>query len=135
MELDKTMENETPNETINQAIAEFMGLCWHEIDRPQYGDSSNCNKCEKFTHFRFQHGEILIEQNPDYCSPDSPRRLLDEVVAKVVEKIGAVQFSNFIADLRRPHPVDRYEFADCIIRATPEQIARAIYAVIKEAAI
>lgn len=70
----------------NKKLHELLGRgCWHEITRPQYGDSSNCKKCGAFVHFEMVHGEIRIPKNPDYCSD---LNLVHEVEKEVIEKVG-----------------------------------------------
>lgn len=58
------------NDEINRYIhTEIMGKCWHD-----WHITSSCTKC----------GDGLSRRAiPGYCSDDSPRRLLNEVVAKV----------------------------------------------------
>ncbi len=53
---------------LNQKIHEWLGLCWHEIVVPQYGDSANCKKCGEFVHFEIPLDDIVIAKNPAYTT-------------------------------------------------------------------
>jgi hypothetical protein len=87
----------------------------------------------------YQNGEDChcpVHQCPDYCSDDSPRRLLNEVVAKMVtgecetDYLRAEHFISQIADVHTYSPLsvngDIYSIdAYAMAFATAEQIARA----------
>lgn len=81
-----TMANEEMNRYCHEVI---LGKCWHEgvtdavfemgvgaLDVPYW-----CPKCKHAVNPPDEDGLF----NPDYCSDDSPRRLLNEVVDKVID--------------------------------------------------
>lgn len=95
--------NEMTNDEVNRYIAiEIMKLpCFHEAENEEYA-TVICRLCRNGFG-----GGAWSSANPDYCSDDSPRSLLNEVVAKVGFR-------------------DVHEQLDIIpIEATAEQIARA----------
>lgn len=67
-------------EEINKYIhVEILGKCWHS--RYFWRNENWCPRCTPIP----TEGDIYVSYVPDYCSDDSPRRLLNEVVAKVIE--------------------------------------------------
>jgi len=108
------------NETINKAIAEFMNLCWHEFEpyRAIHGNDKCLKNC----------GATRYDDNlhRDFCSPDSPRRLLQEVIANVI--VTPKGWNNLHRNIDLQLGTNQQ-----IIEATAEQIARAVYDVITEA--
>lgn len=98
------------NDEINRYIhEEIMGECWHD-----WHITSSCTKC----------GDGLSRRAiPGYCSDDSPRRLLNEVVAKLRERSGT------------PYPyitaLDQIVHGEWTL-ASAEQIARACVEAHKE---
>ena len=71
---------------INRFIhVEIIGECWHEIsslDVEKLDDNRgffHCVHCKEKCHCQYDL------DHPDYCSDNSPRRLLNEVVAKLLE--------------------------------------------------
>ncbi len=120
------------NNEINRRIAEFMGLCWHHSDSQEW-----C--CEKMMQERPKNRLALMYSNPDYCSPDSPRRLLDEVVAKL-SRTHRLAFIQTLADethVRLAAHCEPYSDATFdkyalfqLTTASPERIATAIYNVL-----
>lgn len=116
---------------INRYIhVEIIGRCWHEIVVPQYGDSANCKKCGEFVHFEIPLDNILISKNPDYCSDESRRSLLNEAVAKVT--LTLTGFKRYYAMLVKILIADSEAkgnggllVAGQEVLATAEQIARA----------
>jgi hypothetical protein len=63
-------------EQINEIIHEWMGLCWHEFDRTSELGFLFCLKCKTviYPHWR---------SSVNYCSDDSPRKLLNGVLEKI----------------------------------------------------
>jgi hypothetical protein len=111
------------NETINRHIAEkVMQIpCWHVR---QGAKCSKCGECLCAKCNRIRSGYVT---NPDYCSDDSPRRLLNEAVDKAVEMRGEnafliAMYGSVNGDGRNQGDV-RCE----LLRATAQQIATAIY--------
>lgn len=108
--------SEPTKDEINKVLGEFMGLEPGLYMRPQ------------------SEGGDMFDSYPDYCSPNSPRRLLDEVVAKWCENGNRqgnfiTQIDNYVVGLKG------YGLAlVTIARLTPEQISTAIYNCITEAA-
>jgi len=73
------------NDEINKYIAtEIMGLCWHNLfdDRP---GSYWCGNCQSVTR-----------GNPDYCSDESPRRLLNEPFQRLMHEFGEGAFGQLL---------------------------------------
>ena len=117
------------NEEINRYIhVEIMGKCWHDWRSmgPNWGFRCG-NDCGATSSF---------SRNPDYCSDDSPRRLLNAVVAKMVtgecevDFLRAEHFISQIADFHTYSPLsvngDIYSIdAYAMAVATAEQIATA----------
>ena len=126
---------------INKYIhEEIMGKCWHlwELIKPYNPNipmdwkGKRCIKCSTRTIFNPNDN---IE---DYCSDNSPRRLLREVVVKVIEECGVTEMwlyflrqavTPFIEQDDAGRYVDMLPTEDDIIKleatATAEQIARA----------
>jgi len=117
------------NDEINRYIHEqIMGKCWHEMSRTS-GDRSRCKHCPEC---------VPWGGNPDYCSDDSPRSLLNEVVAKVIETCGVIEMwlyflrqavTPFVEQDDADRYVDALPTEDDLMKleamATAEQIARA----------
>lgn len=81
------MSKELTNDEINRFIhTEIMGKCWHEFPLlPNRDTEPHCLHCKKHAFYLDENyliggDEVCGHFNPDYCSSDSPRRLLDEVV-------------------------------------------------------
>jgi hypothetical protein len=70
---------------------------------------------------------MLLHWNPDYCSDDSPRRLLNEAVDKAVEMVGSEHILETL--LERCDGIDREVR---LLNASAQQIATAIYHATKE---
>lgn len=109
------------NDEINKYIhVEIMGKCWHKSGLNQNGFPSQvCDHCELDAHDVDDPRAVTktlesFKRDADYCSDDSPRRLLNEVVEKVLPTL---QFENrqSIEQLRKQGA----------ILLTAEQIARA----------
>lgn len=108
-----TLTNEQ-KEKVNRHLHKVMEKHWHDF-------SDTKQKCSCGANWR------TTEDNPDYCSDLESRALLHGPREKAIELVGSVEFSNLIADQRSPHPVNRFEFAECILSATAEQIALACF--------
>jgi hypothetical protein len=128
------------NETINRHIHEMLGKCV-----AVWPDNSTLAKCAKCGEHRSQH------TNPDYCSDDSPRRLLNEAVDKAVEMVGYEKYSHSLNGIlcesifeavRQSDPRIKFrsnEIAavisqanEMVLTASAQQIATAIYHATKE---
>jgi hypothetical protein len=122
------------NETINRHIHEMMDKCWHRFEpyRAIHGNHKCLENC----------GATRYTAEPmDYCSDDSPRRLLNEAVDKAVGMVGPYIFGRALAkqiDLSLPQDFNgvtdnelpsRVTF---IASASAQQIATAIYNATKE---
>lgn len=120
--------NEPTREEVNRALHEFLGKCWHRCNTPDE-DWWCCEEMER------SNGRLgLITSNPDYCSDSSPRSLLNEVVAKVIEDFSPLRYHRALYTVvpikdKRASLVER---TSELIRATAEQIARSCYLAIKE---
>ncbi len=116
-----------PNrDEMNRAIHEFIGKCPGYWSGDKYGGAWFKPPCEKCTK-DIEHHE---PEMPDYFSPDSPRRLLEEVVAKVVSTspvISSALFDQLEIPLRESKDADGHH-----LMLTAEQIATACYNVITE---
>lgn len=109
------------NDEINRKIAQFMGLCWHDPQLyigSKVGLKNICDKCKTTSP----------TPNPDYCSDDSPRRLLNEAVAKLPVDAHE-KFERALLD--ELGGLDYLEAWIAYAIATPEMIARAIVACIE----
>ena len=114
------------NEEISRYIhVEIMGYCDHDFQRQPDPKSVTptgyCKKCD--VHF---FGE---EDIPDYCSDDSPRRLLNEVVAKVAEPNSYSFYEDLLFKFVKPkddgHAYNNGYLTYLMLNATAERIARA----------
>jgi imidazole glycerol phosphate synthase subunit HisF len=85
----------------NQIIHEWMGLCWHDVQfvndewpdgTPWSGD--RCLKCGLAVDEIYNTSGDSIGFNPAYDSEDSPRSLLSNVEAKVIEAFGEAGYLN-----------------------------------------
>ena len=99
---------------INKRIAtEIMGVkCWHETYDAVYGVSANIN-ADLCAHCCADIGKWWKPNaapfNPDYCSDDSPRRLLNDVETKVIEKYGAEVYGITLGQvIQMPMPDDHF---------------------------
>lgn len=77
-----------------------------------------CHKCPDVSY----NGGNDNGKYPDYCSDDSPRRWLNEVVATVVKSESTETFFNFLSKNRNQ---THHGVKWAITEATAEQIARA----------
>lgn len=108
--------------------------CWHELPyRPQYGDTGNCKHCDVLIHFRFWHGELIIEQNPDYCSD---LNLVHEVEKTFGDNDSPLMLKYWIAlghVVRKPNPTGGYTTSEVDkVRATASQRVDALIEVLNE---
>lgn len=108
------------NEEINRYIhEEIMERCWHDVEWNYHTGKCKKESCHQVILFA-RHGS---SGNPDYCSDDSPRRWLNEVVAKLRERSGT------------PYPyitaLDQIVHGEWTL-ASAEQIARACVEAHKE---
>ncbi len=133
------MENKLTNDEVNRYIAvEIMGLCWHELTLSK-ADIWTCSNCDMKQN---NYGGMLGEpkDNPDYCSDLSPRALLNEAVAKVIETVGKGRFSLSLFKWTFGYDFNGHLFDGLITvvgatkfaEATAEQIARACVAAHRE---
>lgn len=110
---------------INKYIhEEIMGKCWHlwELIKPYNPNipmdwkGKQCIKCSARTIFN------PSDNIEDYCSDNSPRRLLSDVVEKVDSKqFGLAMWD--ILEMTGFYPRGTPNFMAC--KATAEQMARA----------
>lgn len=113
--------------TSNELIAEFMGLCWHEFK----DDEDGTYHCEKCNYRPTCVPAEAINRLPDYTSPDSPRRLLDEAEAKCIEVAGIDVYGRALTEIAFQNGVNSdTEHAAFLITATPAQRVAAIIAAI-----
>ena len=112
------------SEELNKYIhTVIMGKCWHEkVQEGDYEMSGNtkCKSCD-VTYNDGLQGDAF--ENPDYTSPNSPRRLLDEVEKVVVEKVGVRYLQALIETVEFAESSDLFALNWAI--ATPEQRATA----------
>lgn len=100
------------NEEINRYIhTVIMGRCWHD-----WHITSSCTKCSD---------GLSRRAIPGYCSDDSPRRLLNEVVLHVTATVRG--WNLFVCKL-----VAQLNAVQHPSMATAEQIARACVEAHKE---
>jgi len=105
--------------TNNQILAEWMGLCWHESV-----NGLDCYKCKN------GHPSFPADlTHPQYDSPHTARKVLDEIVAKIADdpKLRDGFVDALYGELSR--------FDDVIVlhalSLTPDQIVRAVVACIQ----
>lgn len=131
------------NEEINKTIHEFMGHCFHNpMAVKQQADGYSiwkCRKCFEPLSQGFSYDEALQTANPDYCSDDSPRRLLNEVIAKLTKQSGDLYFGKLEIELyktwrERGRPKNKLDHLADVVAADAQQIATACYYAIKEQA-
>lgn len=117
-----TMENRGE---INRTLHEFMGRCWHDFQRVDTFPQPDfvCTKCGS---------NNSGAQNFDYTSSDSPRWLLEEVVAKLSNPPSQNMW-RALAELLEQETGEAHPWIDVFVTATAEQIATACYRVIAEA--
>lgn len=90
------------NDEINRFIhTEIVGGCWHEWGSPEIPMPYRwvvvlCKKCRVG-----RDGLMDGHFNPDYCSDSSPRSLLNEVVAKVVECRGTTRYDDGLLEIAK----------------------------------
>lgn len=106
------MEN---RDEINRTLHEFMGRCIYHPIQPKIGldYNGNCSLCGEPKSRHIGWYEV-------YTSSDSPRRLLEEVVAKIDDSESLMSFV-----------VQIIGWSTYDLKATAEQIATACYNVIK----
>lgn len=117
---------------INRYIhVEIMGKCWHDTIVDD-GYTVRCNDpfC-KTEHPSPKGNHYFIEDRANYCSDASPRSLLNEVVAKVVERCGRSELGVIVSRLviqahsSQSHVWTASQGIGYLVSATAEQIARA----------
>jgi hypothetical protein len=118
--------SKTDNETINRHIHEMLGKCWHRFEpyRAIHGNDKCLENCGATRY--------TADRSMDYCSDDSPRRLLNEAVDKAVEMVGARDFTDELiiattGTVWFDGRLDVLETLFAAARATNQQIATAIY--------
>ena len=122
---------------INRYIhVEIMGKCWHDLVLGN-DDVWRCNEIDcklEVRNYGGIHGEP--NGNPDYCSDDSPRWLLEDVVAKIDEQI--LGLSLFKQAFGYAFTSGRFDGSITVVgamkytKATAEQIATACVLAHKE---
>lgn len=112
------MEQEQRDKINKWIHEELLGKCWcveHDND-----PSVLNRKCQKCGQPWSRCGEPL---RPDYCSSDSPRSLLDEVLADVSDERKVEAELAQIIGGEAAHYVDGWLF----VTAKADQIALALY--------
>lgn len=115
---------EMTNDAVNKYIhVEIMGKCWHEFsdkwpaDAERYSkDGEKCKHCDK--------GHRALSANPNYCSDNSPRSLLNEVVVKVLASDRGIYYLSYALDVVGHEGITDDAVLD-MLTATAEQTARA----------
>lgn len=105
------------NEEINRYLhVEIMGKCWHGKSMNQWCfPPIPCDVCGK-----------PEEDIPDYCSDDSPRRLLREVVSRICASQGVETYLPHLKNITRQTDTTMiFEQLEYLANPTAEQIARA----------
>ena len=75
------------NDEINKYIhTEIMGKCWHLLR----GGENPCVNCGMTLNYG------LGLYNEDYCSDESPRRLLNEPFARLMQELGEGAFGQLL---------------------------------------
>lgn len=122
------------NDDINRYIhTEIMDECWHNLVLGS-DDVWRCNEIDcriEVQNFGGIHDDP--KSNPDYCSDDSPRSLLNAVVAKVTGyergKLASWHLAKGLAFYKAmKNEIGFYASRDVVImlaNATAEQISRA----------
>jgi hypothetical protein len=119
--------SKTDNETINRHIHEMLGKCWHRFEpyRAIHGNDKCLENCGATRY--------TADRSMDYCSDDSPRRLLNEAVDKAVEMVGELRIgSQLEQQLWEGTPTLIAAHLTHATKATAQQIATAIYNATKE---
>ena len=120
------------SEEINKYIhTQILGKCWHDFGKDGL-QFAYCQKCGGLV--------LAVQPNPDYCSDDSPRRLLNAVVAKVCDQVGEQELglSLFKQTFGYEFTGGRFDGSITVVgamkyaRATAEQIATACVEAHKE---
>lgn len=125
------MSNNQSHDEKNRYVAtEIMGLCWHEWGEPKgsgFKIKLCCSCCGK------SNWRSHIANNPDYCSDESPRSLLQGVVVKV----SPTSRKAFYEAIRHPPPyslaltlnsMSRPDLVNYTVGQTAEQIVDACIA-------
>lgn len=124
------------NDEINRYIAtEIMGLCWHNpMIVVQQADGHRvweCRKCRLSCGESPTYEEVVVFSNPDYCSDDSPRRLMHEVEETVIELLRETVKNPRVIYCRYLMRANGFRYEDLgflyeqVIRSTAEQRAKA----------
>ena len=113
------------SEELNKYIhTVIMGKCWHDSNLHPSILKEECKKGGKKLSGSWNGATTY----PDYCSPDSPRRLLDEVVKAVVDEVGTLYATEFLYETavggQNYWPPEKNELLD-LVTASPEEIATA----------
>lgn len=109
---------------INKFIhVEILNRCWHEFQ-----NDCICQKPDCYADNSFQN------ENPNYCSDSSPRQLLNEVVAKAIERFGVIAYHRAL--FKAVPTKDKFgtlvERTSELLTATAKDIATACVAAWKE---
>jgi hypothetical protein len=117
-------------EQINKVIHEWMGECWHDwnMRKEDYAERRVhcvCSKCAEYGEFSTPSNGIIYDHRlielSNYCSDDSPRKLLNDVL----EKMDRFQIAEVYGLLLK-----KVKYGYVILKSA-EQIARAIAEVIE----
>lgn len=115
--------NEQKEKTMNQIIHEWMGKHWHVHPDPNDPEDSHCECGMDARYFGVE--------NLAYDSESSPRKLLAEVEAKVIETFGRKEYHDAILDvIFETWPV--YELPMDVAFAGAKERSQAIVALIQE---
>jgi hypothetical protein len=131
--MNKTKQPTT--EEINQAISAFQGLCWHDWYQDVAGfrgiSRYHCLNCPEKVVLNVHEN---LAENPDYTSADSPHRLLDDAVAKVLDEKSVEVFYAALSDAIGISLNVNGVFAamKAWATATPLQISTAIFRCIQQ---
>ena len=131
------------NDEINRVIHErIIGKCWHEWKengKETIWFGREASVIRKFLCGCGEKYSGLQPPNPDYTSSDSPRRYLEEAVAKVASPNSYAQFEDTLLEvIQRDHPPREWRqynnsyLTYLFINATAEQIARALVSCLEE---
>lgn len=101
------------DETINRALHEFMGKCWHEAGRSGSNGLVSCVRCPlKMRQSAWFRG---VNGNPNYCDD---LNAMTEVEKAVVEKFGTDRLYEWTVNEVNGHSEIYAIWATALQRAT-----------------
>lgn len=106
------MDTEEINKYIHEKI---LGKCWHSLQWVARRDVTQVGTWKCTCGLKIVHPRLV--PNPDYCSDDSPRRLLNEVSQKIMDECSSIGDGLLVSFFNMTHVMPAQTIAEACVKA------------------